>query len=89
MILVQVLICVYIVCYYPNMEADADESIMTQVNKNQFSGQMVVVLTLVILLIIYDRYIYKTKRLENSSKDDQAIVPVNRLPRNAINFTHV
>ena len=86
--MVQVLICIYIVCYFPNMEADRDESFIEAVSRNQFSGQMVIVLTFCVLLIIYDRYIYKCKTAK-SSHEDTEIVPVNKLPRHTLNFTRI
>jgi len=50
----------YIIVFFPSMDADS-ASIIDQVSKNQFSGEMVITLTLMIIIMIIDRYIYKSK----------------------------
>lgn len=52
--------CIFILIFYPNMDAD-NSSLFDQVSKNQFSGPMVIILTIVIVIMVTDRYIYKSK----------------------------
>jgi hypothetical protein len=58
---IQVLICFYLIILYPKMEG-RNQSILDQVNQNSFSGSMVVVLTIQIILMIVERFIYKSKK---------------------------
>ena len=70
MVSIQVLMSLYILLQYPKMDAE-HSSILSQVNRNQFSGHMVVVLAIMIFLMIVERYIYKSKnftQLENKEK---------------------
>lgn len=60
MVFFQVLIGLYILIWYPDMTAEED-TIIKQINKSQFSGNMVAFLTLIIIIIIIDRYIYKSR----------------------------
>lgn len=59
-IAIQVLMCSYILFLYPEMEAE-QSTLLYQVTRNQFSGNMVVVLATMILIMSYERYIYKSK----------------------------
>ena len=60
MVFFQVLMGLFILVWYPDMTAEED-TIIKQINKSQFSGEMVAVLTGVIIIIIIDRYIYKSR----------------------------
>ena len=60
MVFCQVVMGIYIFIFYPKMSAEQD-SILSQINKSQFSGSMVLFLTCIIIMIIIDRYIYKSK----------------------------
>jgi hypothetical protein len=57
--------CIFIVMNFPSMDADST-SFADQVSKNQFSGEMVVTLLILIIIMITDRYIYKSKSFVES-----------------------
>ena len=50
----------YIILFFPSMDADKSNFI-DQVSKNQFSGEMVIVLIIMMIIMIFDRYIYTSK----------------------------
>ena len=56
----QFLICLYLIFFYTKMDADVT-NISDSLTYNQFSGQMVIALFLQILVMIIDRYMYKSK----------------------------
>ena len=56
----QFLICIFMIFFYTKMDADVT-SISDSLTYNQFSGQMVIALFLQILVMIIDRYLYKSK----------------------------
>lgn len=62
--------CLYILIMYPEMDAE-HSSILSQVNRNQFSGHMVVVLAIMIFLMIVERYIYKAKSFRQVDSIEQ------------------
>lgn len=71
MLSVQVLMCLYILIWYPNMAAE-EETIIKQINKSQFSGYMVVVLAMMIIIMIIDRYIYKSRTFRQQDSSDRS-----------------
>jgi hypothetical protein len=53
---------------------DAEHSsILSQVNRNQFSGHMVVVLATMIFLMIVERYIYKSKNFTQLEQKEKVV----------------
>ena len=72
MVSVQVLMCIYILLKYPSMDAE-HSSILSQVNRNQFSGHMVVVLATMIFLMIVERYIYKSKNFTQLEQKEKVV----------------
>jgi amino acid permease len=60
MVFVQVFMALYILLFFPNMDGD-NTTILDQVSKNQFSGEMVITLLIMIGIMILDRYVYKSK----------------------------
>lgn len=58
---VQFIICVFLIFFYTKMDADITNNMADAINYNQFSGQMVIALFLQILVMIIDRYLYKSK----------------------------
>jgi hypothetical protein len=69
MVMVQVFMCIYIIIFYPNMDADKSTNIVNQLSKNQFSGEMVIALIFQIVIMIIDRYIYKSKSFVESREN--------------------
>ena len=68
-VIVQVFMCIFILLFYPSMDADS-QNIVDQFNKNQFSGPMVIILTIMIIVMVIDRYIYKSKSFIESKQRD-------------------
>ena len=66
----------FMIFFYTKMDADVT-NISDQLTYNQFSGQMVIGLFLQILVMIIDRYLYKSKtfiqvqQIENARKGKQ------------------
>ena len=56
----QFLICIFLIFFYTKMDADVT-NISDSMTYNQFSGQMVIALFLQIIVMIIDRYLYKSK----------------------------
>ena len=56
---VQFFLCVYIIFFYTDMQGSS-VSVAEQLETNQFSGQMVLVLFLLILMMLVDRIVYST-----------------------------
>jgi hypothetical protein len=56
----QFLICIFLIFFYTKMDADVT-NISESLTYNQFSGQMVIALFIQILVMIIDRYLYKSK----------------------------
>ena len=56
----QFLICLFMILFYTKMDADIT-NMSDSLTYNQFSGHMVVALFLQILVMIIDRYMYKSK----------------------------
>lgn len=77
--------CIYIIIFYPSMDADST-TIVDQVSKNQFSGEMVITLLLQIIIMVIDRYIYKSKSFVES-KDEIVRDKVLGVRRNTL-FQH-
>ena len=67
----QFLICVFLIFFYTKM--DADVTITSEsLTYNQFSGQMVIALFLQIIVMIIDRYHYKSKTFISVQEAQQA-----------------
>ena len=56
----QFMICLFLIFFYTKMDADV-ANISESMTYNQFSGQMVIALFLQIIVMIIDRYLYKSK----------------------------
>lgn len=56
----QFLICLFLIFFYTKMSADVT-NVTDAITYNQFSGQMVVALFTQILIMILDRFLYKSK----------------------------
>ncbi len=56
----QFLICLFLIFFYTKMDADVTIT-SDSLTYNQFSGQMVIALFLQIIILIIDRYNYKSK----------------------------
>ena len=56
-IFIQLIILIYIFCFYPRLEGDATD-ISDSFTSNYFSGRMVIAMLFHIGVILLDRYIY-------------------------------
>ena len=61
--------CLFVIVQFPAMHAESD-NILDQVDKNQFSGEMVTTLCVLITVMAWERYIYKTNRTTFKSSQD-------------------
>jgi hypothetical protein len=68
----QFLICLFIIFFYTTMIADVT-NVAEAITYKQFSGQMVIALFLQIIVMILDRYLYKSKtfiQIEDTAEAD-------------------
>jgi len=56
----QFIICIYMIFFFTQMDADIT-NVTEAITYNSFSGQMVIALFLQILIMILDRYLYRSK----------------------------
>jgi len=68
---IQVVLCLYIFVFYANMTGSHD-TIGQQLAQNQFSGSMVIVLSIQIVLMILERVTYKNRSFVEESPADRA-----------------
>lgn len=64
---IQVIMCFFIIIFFPSMNAE-QTSFLDQVNKNQFSGEMLIILLCLIVVMITERIIYKNKQFREASQ---------------------
>lgn len=57
---IQFIICIYMIFFYTKMAADFT-NFTDAITYNQFSGQMVIALFIQILVMILDRFLYKSR----------------------------
>ena len=57
---IQFVLCLFLIFFYTKMDADVTVT-SDSLTYNQFSGQMVIALFIQILIMIIDRYNYKSK----------------------------
>ena len=79
---VQIVMCLYIIAFFPNMEGQS-LTIVEQINSNSFSGAMLFVLSILITLMVIERYIYKShkfveKQIKGGSKK-QSITRIQQI----------
>jgi len=67
----QFIICLFIIFFFTKMDADVT-NVTESLTYNQFSGYMVIALFLQILIMILDRFLYKSKTfVDDRSKRDR------------------
>mmetsp|Transcript_16781 Transcript_16781/g.25855 ORF Transcript_16781/g.25855 Transcript_16781/m.25855 type:complete len:329 (+) Transcript_16781:7389-8375(+) len=85
MLTVQVFLCVYIILLYPKMQHPSGKnsenpvSILDMINSNSFDGTMLIVLLLQVIVMILDRYIYKSKSFVEKKKWKKSKQQVDRI----------
>ena len=67
------ILCLFIILFYTQMEG-SKTSFIEQVNENQFNGAMLLVLTGQIIIMILERFIYKSKTFVEKKKAKQSFL---------------
>ena len=66
---VQIIMCLYIILLYTSMESAVNKNkILSQFKDNKFDTDMVVLLVIMIVIMIFDRYNYKARIVDQTSK---------------------